>query len=261
MHPGPAHLLERRDLADDHLGHSRRAEVHRRIAVDHEDDVAERRDVRTAGRRRTEQAADLRDLPRQPDLVVEDPPGTPATGEELHLVGQPGAGRVDQPEDRHLLGERGLGRPQHLLDRAGTPRTGLHHRVVGDDHDGHAVDRAATGDDAVGRERCSAGAAQLRSWRGLACAGLRGEAGPRAGRIGTGRPIWAARESPRKTHAAAPWPPALNSQSTRLSHADPVARVGRGRSAERWFPDHRRPGQPGALFGRAASPVCAAVFG
>ena len=45
-----AHLLERHLLADDHLGHARRAEVHARVAVDHDDDVAERGDVRAAGR-------------------------------------------------------------------------------------------------------------------------------------------------------------------------------------------------------------------
>ena len=91
VHPRPAHLLQRGDLADDHLGHARRAEVHRGVAVDHEHDVAERRDVRPAGRRRAEQAADLRHLAGQADLVVEDVPGAAAAGEQLDLVGQPGA--------------------------------------------------------------------------------------------------------------------------------------------------------------------------
>ena len=89
-------------------------------------------------------------LPRQAHLVVEDPPGTAPAREQLDLVGQPGAGRVDQPHDRDLLGERRLGRPHHLLDRAGAPRPGLHHRVVGDDDRRHPVDRAAPGDHAVG---------------------------------------------------------------------------------------------------------------
>ena len=80
-----------------------------RVALDHEDDVAERRDVGAAGRRRPEQAADLRHLARQPDLVVEDPPGTAAAREQLHLIGEAGAGRVDEPDDRDLLGERRLG--------------------------------------------------------------------------------------------------------------------------------------------------------
>ena len=152
VHAGAAHLLQRRDLADDHLGHPRRAEVHRGVAVDHEHDVAERRDVGAAGRRRAEQAAHLRHLAGQADLVVEDPTGAAAAGEQLHLVGQPGAGRVDEPHDRHLLGERRLRRADHLLDGAGAPRPGLDHRVVGDDHGRHALDRAPPGDDAVGRQ-------------------------------------------------------------------------------------------------------------
>ena len=152
VHAGATHLLERGDLADDHLGHARRAEVHRGVAVDHEHDVAERRDVGAAGRRRAEQAADLRDLPGQADLVVEDPPGAAAPGEQLHLVGEAGAGRVDEPEDRHLLVDRRLRGPDHLLDGACPPRAGLDHRVVGDDDDRHAFDRPPSGDDAVGRE-------------------------------------------------------------------------------------------------------------
>ena len=111
----------RGDLADDHLRRARRAEVHRGVAFDHEHDVAERGDVRPAGRRRTEQAADLRHLPGQADLVVEDVPGAAPAGEQLHLVGQPGAGGVDEPHDRHLLGERGLRRPHHLLDGVHAP--------------------------------------------------------------------------------------------------------------------------------------------
>ena len=153
VHPGAAHLLQRGDLADDHLGHARRAEVHRGVAVDHEHDVAERRDVGAAGRRRPEQAADLRHLAGQPHLVVEDPPGAAAPGEQLDLVGEAGAGGVDEPEDRHLLVDRRLRGPHHLLDRAGAPRAGLHHRVVGDDDDRHPVDRAPPGDDAVGGQR------------------------------------------------------------------------------------------------------------
>ena len=49
VHPRAAHLLERDLLADHHLGHARRAEVHRGVAVAHDHDVAEGRDVRAAG--------------------------------------------------------------------------------------------------------------------------------------------------------------------------------------------------------------------
>ncbi len=60
VHLGAAHLLERDLLADDHLGHARRAEVHAGVALDHHDDVAERRDVGAAGRGGSEEQAHLR---------------------------------------------------------------------------------------------------------------------------------------------------------------------------------------------------------
>ena len=74
-------------LPDHHLGHARRAEVHRGVALDHEHDVAERRDVRAARGRRAEQAAHLRHLARQPHLVVEDAPRAAPAREQLDLVG------------------------------------------------------------------------------------------------------------------------------------------------------------------------------
>ena len=150
MHPGAAHLLERGLLADDHLGHARRPEVHRGVALDHDHDVAERRDVGAAGGRRAEQAADLGHLPGQLHLVVEDPPGAPPAGEQLDLVGDAGAGGVDEPEDGQLVAQRVLGEPHDLLDRARAPRAGLHGGVVGHHAHGPPVDRAHAGHDAVG---------------------------------------------------------------------------------------------------------------
>ena len=50
VHPCPAKLLERDLLADHDLDHARRAEIHRRVAFDHYDHVAEGRYVRAAGR-------------------------------------------------------------------------------------------------------------------------------------------------------------------------------------------------------------------
>ena len=139
-------------LPDHHLRHAGAAEVHGGVAVDHDDDVGERRDVGPAGRRGPEQAADLRNLARQRHLVVEDPPGAAAPREELDLVGDPRAGGVDEPEDRQLLTQGHLRGPHDLLHRAGAPRAGLDGRVVGDDDRRPAVDGAAPRDDTVGRE-------------------------------------------------------------------------------------------------------------
>ena len=152
VHARAAHLLQRHLLADDHLGHPRRAEVHRGVALDHDHDVAERRDVRAAGGGRAEQAADLRHLARQRDLVVEDAPGAAAAGEQRDLVGDARPGGVDEPEDRQLLGERPLGDADDLLDGARAPRAGLDRRVVRDDERGTSVDQALAGDHAVGRQ-------------------------------------------------------------------------------------------------------------
>ena len=99
MHPGPAHLLERGLLADHHLGHARRTEVHRGPALHHHDDVAERGDVGAAGGRGAKEAADLGHPAGQAYLAVEDLAGTAPPGEQLDLVGDAGPGRVDQVED------------------------------------------------------------------------------------------------------------------------------------------------------------------
>ena len=220
VHPGAAHLLERHLLPDDHLRHARAAEVHRGVALDHDDDVGERGDVGAAGRRRPEQAADLRHLARQRDLVVEDPPGAAAAREHLDLVGDPRAGGVDEPEDRQLLAQRHLGGPHDLLDGAGAPRAGLDGRVVGDDDRRPAVDGAAPGDDAVGRaarppsrwrsgrpRRTTPRRTAARSGRGRrACSGRR--AWPLAFAGGAADAAWAA-SSRRRTSATRTSPPSV----------------------------------------------------
>ena len=139
-------------LADHHLRHPRRAQVHRGVALAHDHDVAEGRDVGAAGGARAEQQADLRHLAGEPHLVVEDPPGAAAAGEHLHLVGDPRPGRVDQVDHRHLQAQRPFLDAEDLLDRLRPPGAGLDGRVVGHQGDAAAVDRGQAGDDAVGAE-------------------------------------------------------------------------------------------------------------
>ncbi len=150
VHPGATHLLQADPLPHHHLGHPRRTQVHRRVPLDHDHQVAEGRDVRAPGRARPEQAADLRHLARQRHLVGEDPARTPTAREEVHLIGDPGPGRVDEPEDRQLVAQRHLGHPDDLLHRPGPPGTGLDRRVVGHHERGPAVHQTTTGDDAIG---------------------------------------------------------------------------------------------------------------
>jgi hypothetical protein len=117
VHLRAAHLLERHLLADDHLGHARRAEVHRGVALDHHDDVAERGDVRAARSARAEEQADLRHDAAHLHLVVEDAPGAPPAGEHLDLIGDARPGRVDEVEHRDAELERRLLDAEDLLDR------------------------------------------------------------------------------------------------------------------------------------------------
>jgi hypothetical protein len=152
VHARAAHLLERRLLTDDHLDHARRAEVHRRIAIDHDHDVAEGGDVRATGGTGSEQRADLRHRAAGPHLVPEDAPGAAPPGEHLHLVGDPRPGRVDQPHHRHLEPVGLLDDANDLLDGARPPRAGLHGRVVRHQADRPAVDGRGAGDNPVGRK-------------------------------------------------------------------------------------------------------------
>jgi hypothetical protein len=152
VHLRAAHLLERELLADDHLGHPRRAEVHRGVAVAHDHDVAEGGDVGAAGRARAEQHADLRDGAGELHLVEEDPASVAAAREHLHLLGDAGARRVDEVDHRHAVRERGLLDAEDLLDGLRAPGAGLHRRVVGHERDGAAADRPHAGHDPVGAE-------------------------------------------------------------------------------------------------------------
>ena len=149
MHARAAHLLERRLLRDHLRHHARRAEVHARVALDHHDDVAERRDVGAARGGRPEQQAHLRHPPRHAHLVVEDPPGAAPAREHLDLVGDPRARGVDEIDERHAAALRALLDAQDLLDRALAPRARLHGRVVRHHAHGPAVDPAGARHHAV----------------------------------------------------------------------------------------------------------------
>lgn len=91
-------FLERHLLADRLLGDPRRGQVHRGVTVDHADPVAKGRHVGAAGRRGTEQAADLGNAAGETDLEVEDAGGPTRAGVEAELFGEPAAGRVDEVE-------------------------------------------------------------------------------------------------------------------------------------------------------------------
>ena len=130
-----------------------RAEVHRGVALDHDHDVAERRDVGAAG------GATARTGSRS---AAPCPTARPGCGRSARRRGGRGTASTwsvirapaesIEPEDRQLLAQRRLGDPDDLLDRPRAPRAGLHRRVVGDDERRPAVDQAPPGDHAVGRQ-------------------------------------------------------------------------------------------------------------
>ena len=138
-------------LADGHLDHAGRAHVHRRLALDHDDDVGERRQVRRARGRRPEEDADLRDDPGELHLVVEDATGVVAAREDADLLRDAGAGRIDEVDERDPEARRLLLDADDLLDGLLAPRARLHREVVGHDADRPPEDRPDARDDAVGR--------------------------------------------------------------------------------------------------------------
>ena len=163
VHPRAAERLVVDLLPDGHLDHARRADVHRRLALDHDHDVGERGQVGGAGRRGSEQDADLGTDARQLHLVVEDPAGVVAAGKDADLLGDAGARGVDEIEERDLEARRLLLDADDLLDGLLAPRAGLHREVVGHHADRPAEHRADARDHAVGGRSGSAERARSQS--------------------------------------------------------------------------------------------------
>jgi hypothetical protein len=84
---------------------------------------------------RAHHAGDLRDaLGAHLRLIVEYPPEVIAVGEDLALVRQVGAARIDQVDARQAVGLGNLLRAEMLLDRHRVIGAALHSGIVGDDH-------------------------------------------------------------------------------------------------------------------------------
>ena len=142
-----------RDLLAGRGLHERRpAEEDRADAPDDHGLVAHRRDVGAAGGRAAHDERDLGDPGRRhPGLVVEDPAEVVAVGEDVGLERQERAAAVDEVDARQPVLERDLLGPEVLLDRHRVVGAALDGRVVGDDDDARALDRADAGDDAGAR--------------------------------------------------------------------------------------------------------------
>ncbi len=125
------------------------AEAHERSALDHQNYVAQCRQVRTAGDAHSHHGRDLRHLEVMPHyrVVIKDACGTVLSRENAALIRQIDARRIDEIDDRHTIAHRDLLRPQDLLDSFGIPRTGLDRRVICDNDTFASMDLADDRDD------------------------------------------------------------------------------------------------------------------
>ena len=130
-------------------------------------------------------------------VVAEDPAEIVLVGKDLVLHRQEDARGIDEVDQRQPAGRRDRLGAEDLLDREGKAGPGLHRRVVGDDHDPAAVNRADHRHHA--RRRCPAPL------------GVHLVAGPepqlqRAARRGRARARSAREPSSAPSRAAARWP-------------------------------------------------------
>ena len=128
------------------------AQPHETGALHHDDDVAERRQVRAAGDARAHHRGDLRNPQLSPHerVVVEDAAGAVLAREDAVLVGEIDARRIHQVDDRQAIAHGDLLRAQNLRDGLRPPGAGLHGGVVGHNHGRPAFDPAEARDDAGG---------------------------------------------------------------------------------------------------------------
>jgi len=150
VHARAAQLLQRRLLADGHLDHARAAHVERGLALHHDHDVGQRRQIGRARRRRAEENAHLGDHARELDLVVEDTPGVEPPRKDLDLLGYAPARGVHHIKEGHAQPCGLFLDPHDLLDCLLAPRACLDRVVVGHDADRPPPDLPNPGDHAVG---------------------------------------------------------------------------------------------------------------
>ena len=153
MDVGAAELLGAHDLAGRRLHERRAGEEDRALLANDDRLVRHRRHVRAARRARAHDDGDLRDaFRRHRRLVVEDAAEVVAVREDVGLVRQVRAARIDEIDARQPVLARDLLRAQVLLHRHRVVGAALDRRVVADDHAfaaGHAAD---AGDDAGRRD-------------------------------------------------------------------------------------------------------------
>ena len=131
----------------------RAAEEDGRLVAHHDRLVGHRRHIGAAGGAGAHHHGDLRDAARRHvGLIVEDAAEVIAVGEDLVLIGQIGAARIDQIDAGQLVLGGDLLGAEMLLHRHRIVGAALHGGVVGDDQALAPRDAADAGDDAGGRD-------------------------------------------------------------------------------------------------------------
>ena len=149
VHVGAAQLLGADDLAGGGLDQRRPGEEDRALLAHDDRLVRHRRHVGAARRARAHHDRDLRDaFGRHRRLVVENAAEMIAVRENVGLVRQVGAARIDQVDARQPVVARDLLCAQVLLHRHRVVGAALDRRVVADDHALAPRHAADAGDDA-----------------------------------------------------------------------------------------------------------------
>ena len=125
----------------------RAPETHEAGAFHHDQNVAQRGQISSAGDARAHDRGDLRhvQLPAHQRVVIEDPGGAVLTGKDAVLIRQVHARRIHQVHNRRTIPHRDFLGAQNLGNGLRPPRSGLHGGVVGDNDGGPPFDLTYAG--------------------------------------------------------------------------------------------------------------------
>ena len=144
VHHGTAESLGIDDFASCAFHEIRAREPHERRALDHQDHVGERGEIRAARNALPHHRRELRNpqVSAHDRVVVEDPRRAVLPREDAALVRQVHARRIHEVDDRDTTAHRDLLRAQDLGNRLRPPRSRLHGWIVGNHDAQPAVHRA-----------------------------------------------------------------------------------------------------------------------
>jgi hypothetical protein len=130
-----AECLRVDDLSSCAFDEIRSAESHERGALDHQNDIGQRRQIGASRNTLSHHGRDLRNMEvaAHDRVVIKNPRGAVLSGEYSALIRQIHSRGVDEVNDRNSAAHGDLLRAQNLPDGFRPPGSGLHCRVVGND--------------------------------------------------------------------------------------------------------------------------------